>query len=482
MANSGGGVKFFLWLFCLCSSLMGVQFVYSIQFALGAPLFQNQLRLAKSTIAIILATAGPISGFIVQPVVGVWSDGSRSRFGRRRPFILVGAVLCVLGMSLIGASVDLGVLLGDDRHGPAPSDHKAGIVLAISGLWLMNLFVNTIQGPARAIVVDLVDEKRQQDGNAMASGVMGMSGILANVIGAQLFFTAAPYRNLFFIGVGFVLLSVVPTMLAAKEKRYEPLPGEDTKGGGAGGVGAAFYRIYYAFRTIPRKMIIIVVVFFFSWCAYSPYMIYITTWFSDNVYGGGSRSDHGVQVGMYGLAVFAAAQWLFSLVLAPAIRCWTVNGVYATTQLLASACHAGFFFLTMLHSTTAVVAVAFTVMALLAINFTTMNAVPFGLVRGVTGNRDSGLYMGVLNAASVVAQTVTNMLSGLLLTLFEKKSDLSSDSSAHHTSQNVAIAIMFGAGLSLLATIASLFLKQEKAPDESEPLVINGGRDESPKV
>lgn len=308
----------------------------------------------------------------------------------------------------------------------------------------------------------------------MASGVMGVSAILANEIGVALFFTAAPYRNLFFIGVGFVLLSVVPTLLAGRERQYVPQPGEPDKGG----VGAAFYRIYYAFRTIPRKMIIIVVVFFFSWCAYSPYMIYITTWFSDNVYGGGTRSEHGVQMGMHGLAIFAAAQWAFALVLAPAIRCWSVNGVYALTQLLASACHVTFFFIPLMHDITGMVAVAYVVMGLLAINFTTMNAVPFGLVRGVTGNRDAGLYMGVLNAASVVAQTVTNLVSGLLLSLFTKVPAQSSmmsmsDSTAPRSSQNVAIAILFGAGLSLLATVASLFLKQEKPAEEKRPLLVN---------
>jgi len=135
LGDTATGVKFFGWLFCLCSSLMGVQFVYSIQFALSAPLFQHQLHMEKSTIAVILATAGPISGFIVQPIVGVWSDGLTARWGRRRPFILVGAICCVLGMAMIGGSVDLGYLLGDVRGGTTPRQHTAGIVIAIAGLW-----------------------------------------------------------------------------------------------------------------------------------------------------------------------------------------------------------------------------------------------------------------------------------------------------------------------------------------------------------
>ena len=395
-------------------------------------------------------------------------------------------------MLFIAFSVDLGTLLGDDPDGQHPSDHIVGIVFAILGFWVMNLFVNTIQGPARAIVVDLAPADRQQDGNAMASGVMGMAAILANVIGAQLFSTSAPYRNLFVIGVVAVLLSVVPTFIAAKEERYVPpeTNGERPKWGKCN----AFYKIYYAFRTIPRKMIIIVVVFFFSWCAYSPYMIYVTTYFSENIYGGGEKTNDGVKMGMYGLAVFAVFQWIFSLVLAPFIRCWRVNFVYAITQLLATVCYIAFLFVTMLDDLTKEVAVTFAIMALLAINFTTLNAVPYGLVRGVTGNKDSGLYMGVLNAASVIAQTFANLLTSPILkctaetkyTAYSISSSASSSAFIVEKRQNVVYAIIFGGIFSVFATICSLFLKEEQVEevpsadaDEKEPLIVNEDSNDS---
>ena len=486
--SASQNIKFLLWLFCICCSLMGVQFVYSIQFALGAPLFQNKFMLNPSTVSIILATAGPISGFIVQPIVGVLSDSCAHAWGRRRIFILVGSIGCCIGMLLIAFSVDLGNLFGDEPDSPSSGDHMAGIVLAVLGLWVMNLFVNTIQGPARAIVVDLVPADRQQDGNAMASGVMGMAAILANVIGAPLFTMPAPYRNLFVIGVVAVILSTIPTYIVAKEERYIPpeTNGERPKWGKCN----AFYKIFYAFKTIPKKMIIIVVVFFFSWCAYSPYMIYITTYFSDNIYGGGDRANHGVEMGMYGLAIFALFQWIFSLILAPFIRCWRVNFVYAVTQLLATACYIVFIFVDKLDTLTQEVAITYLVMALIAINFTTINAVPYGLVRGVVGNKDSGLYMGVLNAASVIAQTFANILTSPILSATAKDhrewfSASDSSSSSYFTTtkkQNVVYAIVFGGIFSVLATVCAFFLKDEEAestPEEKEPLIVNADAHDS---
>jgi len=481
------GIKFYLWLFAICCSLMGVQFVYSIQFSLGSPLFKNELKLKQSVIAIILATSGPISGFIVQPVVGVWSDGCRSKWGRRRPFLLAGAIGCVIGMALIGASVDLGAALGDIRTSPDPGDHTWGIVLAISGLMIMNVFVNTIQGPARAIVLDLVPPNKQQDGNAMVSGVMGISAIIANLVGVPLFSTDEPYRNLFFLGVGFVLIASVITLLFAHE---EPFGGEgedevSPDGKVHKGVGGAFVKIYLAFRYIPKAMIIVVLTYFFSWCAYSPFMIYLTSFFSDNLYGGGDNVNKGITMGMYGLAIFSAAQWLFSLVLAPLTRCLPVQVVYFVTQLVASLAYGSFYFLQNIEDLTTALAVTYIVMAVVAVNFTTMNSVPFGLVRGITGTKNAGLFMGVLNAASVVAQTATNMLAGLILSLTEENVSYSSESSSFSltssmptTVQNVTYAIVFGGALSVLAALCSLALREHhegeegtKNPDEVTPLI-----------
>lgn len=475
-----GGVKFFLWLFAICCSLMGVQFVYSIQFSLGSPLFKNELKLKQSTIAIILATSGPISGFIVQPVVGVWSDGCRSRLGRRRPFLIAGAIGCVIGMALIGGSVDIGEWLGDIRSSPDFHDHTWGIVLAISGLMIMNVFVNTIQGPARAIVLDLVPSDKQQDGNAMVSGVMGISAIIANLVGVPLFSTDEPYRNLFLLGVGFVLAASAVTIIFAKEKRFEENGEEDSllpDGKSHSGVGGAFYKIFYAFKTIPKAMIIVVLTYFFSWCAYSPFMIYTTSFFSDNLYGGGANVNKGITMGMYGLAIFSAAQWLFSLVLAPLTRLLPVQWVYFITQLIATVAYGSFYFIQSIEDLTTALAVTYVVMAVVAINFTTMNSVPFGLVRGITGTKNAGLYMGVLNAASVVAQTATNMLAGLVLSLTEKDVSYSSDSSWSLSSsasessrptsiQNVTNAIIFGGALSVFAAICSLALREKKPTDE----------------
>jgi len=455
-------VKFLLWLLCVCSSLAGVQFVYSIQFAVGTPLFVDQLKMSSSIAAIILATAGPISGFIVQPIVGILSDSSESRFGRRRPFIIAGTIVCAVGMAIIANSSLLGNMMGDDENGNSASDHTRAIVLAIVGLWIMNLCVNIIQGPARAIIADIVSEEEQQTGNSMVAGVMGISAVIANLVGAQFFGRPEPYRWLFLIGVIFVLFSMIPTLIAAKEKQF--FRGEGVKKPSITGV---FVKIFIGFKTMPGPLARIAFLYFLAWCAFSPFMIFISTYFGVNVNGGSSDSNadislqnkyhDGIKIAMYALAGMSAFQWLYSTMLPSIIKVAGIKVSYIIAQVIATVCYLLLPFYP--HPLIAPIIL----MCAIAPNFVTFNAVPFALIGG-TSKGDAGLYMGVLNSAGVVAQTVTNSAcSGIL----------------SYKQQDVSWAIGFGGILSVLACIWALFIQTPDSATvvkEETPLLKNSNQ------
>lgn len=452
-------IKYTVWLFCLCFSLAGVQFIYSIQFAVGGPLFSQKLKVSNSMIAIILSTAGPISGFVVQPIVGVVSDNCTFRFGRRRIFILGGALLAVLGMGIIGFSAYFGKWCGDDPDGKSVGDHYRGLIFAIGGLWLMNVAVNVMQGPARALVTDVVDADKQQMGNAMVSNTMGLAAIVANVVGAQFLTTSEPYMYMFSMGMGFVLFSIVPTLLVAGEKPYVR-PADEKRVSVLG----VFIKIYKGFRTMTFPMFRVVFVFFLCWCGYSPFMIYITTFFGKNVEGG--DPDHskdvyqrGVKYGMYGTAGFALLSLLYSLVLPYLVnsRIPGLRFTYFVTQCLQTACFLLFLWFDQLW-------VALLLTSLVGINFTAFNSIPYALFADLTAGKDAGMYMGVLNSASVVAQTVTNSLASPIITWQD---------------QNVKYGIAFGGIFAGVAALLVWFLpvkqaeearKRELSPDKERLL------------
>jgi len=395
-----------------------------------------------------MSTAGPISGFIVQPIVGAISDKYDSKFGRRRPFIVVGTIFTAVGMALIATSVQLGVLLGDNPEGPDSSDHIIGLAFAIGGLWLMNLFTNVIQGPARALVNDvtnkennegllteselgMTDQDKLQLANAITAGVMAISAIAANIVGAYLLYYPNPYFIIFLIGTVFVLFTMIPTIITGKEKQYYSQAGERRN------IAQVFNQIFTAFRTMPKAMAKVVLIYFLSWVAYTPLMINQTLLFSKNVYP--MRPKYGIVIGMHGLALFAALAFNFSLMLPFFVKRFGPKITYIGTQIVATGCYFAIFFIKPLPSWEALLFTSVT-----AWNFTAFNSIPFAITTDIVGTEKCGLYMGVLNSASVIAQTVSGAIVTPLL---------------HAKNNDVTWAILLGAVFSILAIFAAFFLE-----------------------
>jgi len=428
-----------LWIVFVAFSLAGVQFTYSIQFACGTPLFHDKLGFDSQTIGLILATAGPISGFLVQPIIGVISDNSESKFGRRRPFILVGSIFCALGMALIAWCSKIEEFL-DSTNIYKSKDHFVGRVLAIIGFWIMNLFVNVVQGPARTVVNDVVGESNLQSANSLIGFVMGISAVIATIIGAQFIpinqtddipdFQKEPYFYLFMLGVVFVLISTIPTLLAAKEIPYQREPGKEKPN-----ILSVFVQIFRAFRSMPFEMTKVVMLFFFSWSAFTPLLYYQSQFYSQVVF---LNQSYGLKIGMYSLALFNTVLLAFSLTAAQLGKKIGIKTLYFITQVLATVCYILIPIIEKIPLEYKPYFALF-VTTLVAFNFQAFNSIPFALVVEITGGVNSGLYMGVLNSAAVVAQTLTSTIISFTIFAFFK--------------DNWSLAIGCGAVTSLIACI-----------------------------
>lgn len=132
----------------VASVACGIQFGWALQLSLLTPYVQ-ELGIPHAWASIIWL-CGPLSGLIVQPTVGHMSDRCASRFGRRRPFIVVGAVCIAFSVLIIGHSADIGWLLGD-RGGVRPR----AIGVFVFGFWILDVANNVTQGPCRALLADL---------------------------------------------------------------------------------------------------------------------------------------------------------------------------------------------------------------------------------------------------------------------------------------------------------------------------------------
>ncbi|KAL0692730.1 hypothetical protein Bca4012_059910 [Brassica carinata] len=168
-----------------CTVAAGVQFGWALQLSLLTPYIQT-LGITHA-FASFIWLCGPITGLVVQPCVGIWSDKCTSKYGRRRPFILVGSLMISIAVIIIGFSADIGYLLGDTKEHCSTfkgTRTRAAFVFVI-GFWLLDLANNTVQGPARALLADLSGPDQRNTANAVFCLWMAIGNILGFSAGAS---------------------------------------------------------------------------------------------------------------------------------------------------------------------------------------------------------------------------------------------------------------------------------------------------------
>ncbi|KAL6547135.1 sugar transporter [Orobanche minor] len=174
-----------LTLILSCTVAAGVQFGWALQLSLLTPYVQT-LGIGHEFSSFIWL-CGPITGLVVQPCVGIWSDKCTSKYGRRRPFIFVGSLMISLAVIVIGFSADIGYILGDTKEHCSTfkgTRTRAAFVFVI-GFWMLDLANNTVQGPARALLADLSGHDQRNSANAVFCSWMAVGNILGFSSGAS---------------------------------------------------------------------------------------------------------------------------------------------------------------------------------------------------------------------------------------------------------------------------------------------------------
>ena len=234
---------------------MGIQIGFALQQANMSPIYKY-LGAEESNLP-YLWLAGPITGLLIQPVIGALSDRTWNKLGRRRPFFLVGAILSSICLLLMPFS--------------------SAVWMAAGLLWVLDFSINTSMEPFRAFVGDKLPEEQRTTGFVMQSFFIGIGQTLANAapfILAALGVTGVmasgiPHATLwaFIIGAVCFLGAVLWTVLTADE--YPPADMEEFRRRQAEGnvVVTVFKEILDALKDMPTTMKQLAVVQFFTWFA-----------------------------------------------------------------------------------------------------------------------------------------------------------------------------------------------------------------------
>ena len=348
----------------VASIAAGVQFGWALQLSLLTPYVQ--LLGVPHTWASFIWLCGPVSGMIIQPLVGYYSDHCTSRWGRRRPFIVAGTILVILAVILIGFAADIGRAAGDN---PEKKTKARAVVVFVIGFWVLDVANNMMQGPCRALLADMSghNQKKTRTANNYFSFFMAVGNILGYAAGSYSDFHkvfpfaqtkacdvyCANLKTCFIFAIMLLIILTSTAVVMVKERPHNPTQHQqsETKGGdekkkqkgqqqedddddeedGDEIPSPFFGQIFSAFGNLSRPMWMLILVTSLNWLAWFGFLLFDTDWMGKEIYGGtvdGENSNlynKGVHAGSLGLMLNSVVLGLMSLAIEPIAR-W-VGGV-----------------------------------------------------------------------------------------------------------------------------------------------------------
>jgi len=154
---------------------LGLQFAWQMRIILSAPVTEGLG--ASPFIYGLIWLAGPFTGMVVQPLIGVLSDNTKSRFGRRRPYLLCGALITALALWAFPNSAGISDFLGHLFHITMPA--WGGLLIAAILIWVIDACINIAQGPYRALIPDVVPPEQHSVANSYISLAIGLGSVIA---------------------------------------------------------------------------------------------------------------------------------------------------------------------------------------------------------------------------------------------------------------------------------------------------------------
>ena len=255
----------------------GIQFGWGLQMANMSAIYQ--FLGAKEDEIAFLWLAAPLTGLIVQPIIGYFSDRTWNSLGRRKPYFLCGAILSSLALTAM--------------------PNSSALWMAAGLLWILDASINITMEPFRAFVGDMLPQEQRKTGFAMQSLLIGFGAVLSSALpfiltngwGISKEATVGnpippAVRLAFFIGSGVFFAAVIYTIATTREYPPEDLAAFERHKAESAGLGNAFREIFQGIGSMPKPMRQLAVVQFFTWFALFCMWIYFIPAVGKGVFGG----------------------------------------------------------------------------------------------------------------------------------------------------------------------------------------------------
>ncbi|CAE6407018.1 unnamed protein product [Rhizoctonia solani] len=264
--------------------ILGTQFVWSAEMAFVSP-YLLELGLTRAHMALVMFAA-PISGLVVQPVIGALADTSTSSWGRRRPFMLGGSVLCTLSLMMLGYAKEVSAWIsGEDDHASSLGLTQAIAVIAV---YFIDFTLNATTAAARALAIDVLPTELQSSSGAWASRMVGVGGIIGFYSGTaalpQLFPALGRSQIAilsFFASITLLVTQFFTSICVTESVHIPTAPRHTLKSRQRPWMLERLVRVYRSLRSLPHQVKSVCAIQFFSWMGWFPAMFFGTVWIGD---------------------------------------------------------------------------------------------------------------------------------------------------------------------------------------------------------
>ncbi|WP_424245596.1 maltose/moltooligosaccharide transporter [Elusimicrobium posterum] len=395
----------------MCFGFFGIQFGWGLQMANMSAIYQR-LGADEATIP-LLWLAAPVTGFLVQPIVGYFSDRTWCRLGRRRPYFLGGAIFASLALLVM--------------------PHSHAVWMAAMTLWILDTAVNVSMEPFRAFVGDILPPAQRKTGYAMQSLMIGAGAVIASflpMILSRVFMVSSAaaqgtipmtIKLSFTIGAVVYISAIIITIITTPERPPQDMAAFEKHKAETRGIMPMFTDIFKGVITMPRTMVELAVVQFFTWLG----MFGIWTSFAVGISQSVFKAPQGTELyeramewasACFGIYNFVA--FLFAFVLIWLTQKFSSKKIHMWCLIAAG--------LGMLSIALSKFGVPLTKeylilpMILLGIGWASILSMPYAMLSNAIPADKMGFYMGVFNFFIVLPQILGTLIySGILKLLPE---------------------------------------------------------------
>ncbi len=409
----------------------GIQYSFGLQQSAVNPIYD--FLGAKPDEIPLLNLAGPLTGLIIQPIIGALSDKTwHPKWGRRKPYFFIGAILCSIALFFFPFS--------------------SALWMAVGLLWILDIGNNTAMEPYRAFVADKLDASQQPTGFQAQSFFTGFGQTLANlslfvfpmiIVGYTGKIPTWVFAS-FMLGavcsIGSVWWSmkttpeIPPTEEEIKEMRAKPL-----------NILSPFTDVFSAIKDMPKVMWQLALVYLFQWYALFCYWQNSSKSIAQSIYNTGTDNKELYEkaVSLAGLvnAWYNVITFIVAFALVGFAKKYSPKWVHFVCVTLAGL---GFIAFPFIENKT----LLFVAISGFGIGWASMMGIPYLMVVNQIPKERYGVYMGIINMMIVIPMLIQTLTFGYIM-----KNFFNNDSGK---------AILFAGVLLLIAGLCTLFIKTVK--------------------